>query len=305
MTHGVLERVVIVATACTFSACNKTDSGPPQAPAATTSATAAPSAPAPAAESTGGDIAADGIDHYHQASKLAAAGRFAESRAAFESGIRKDPLDGFLAAGVAILRDHDAGRVPGDVVQRLFRAAAHGDAGRWTEGYAELDEAAKLAPAYARLHETRALLLMSQGKYEDAVPALDETLRLDSTFALSYYNRGAVLAELKEFDAAIADYDRAIELQPSLWYAYRNRGSARTFKDDADGAIADFTKTLELRPRDAETFFLRGSALGAVGKPQDAIDDFRKFLELAGPEHRDKAALVRHLLAELERRPPV
>jgi tetratricopeptide (TPR) repeat protein len=221
---------------------------------------------------------------YDKAAALAAAGKLSEARSIFQAAAKQDPGDGALTAAVEMFRDLEAGRVSADAVRKIFQAFQEGDAGKWNEAHAGIDEVLRLAPQYARAHSAKATLLIMQGQYANGVAALDRALSIDPKFAEAYYNRGAARAELKQFDAAIADYTRAIELQPSFWDAYRNRGSARTFKNDPQGAIADFTKAIALRPRDVDSRFLRGVVYAAIDQWDPAMADFNRVIEL-DPTH--------------------
>ena len=286
--HRLLLQAIVLAFAmtCTLAAGCAGAKGPETNDTAGTPAAAAPAprAAAPPAQSPAAppDASASSKpgDGYDEGAALAAAGKFAEARAVFEAASSKDPGEGSLASGVAMLRDLDSGRVSGETVQRIFRGIQHYNAQRSKEAHDDVNEALRLSPEYPRAHEAKATLHVYQGQYTEALEALERALELDPRFADAYYNRGAVRAELKQFDAAIADYDRAIELQPSSWQAYRNRGSAYSHKNDAQAAIDDYTRALELRPRDADTLLLRGVVQAAIDRWDPAMADLTKVIEL-------------------------
>jgi tetratricopeptide (TPR) repeat protein len=139
--------------------------------------------------------AAQSDAEYDRAAALAAAGTLPEARSIFQAAAKQDPGDGALAAAVQMFRDLDAGKVSSDVVRRIFQAFQEGDAGKWNEAHAGIDEVLRLAPQYARAHSAKATLFIMQGRYGDGVAALDRALSLDSKSAEAYYNRGAGRAE--------------------------------------------------------------------------------------------------------------
>ena len=223
--------LVVVTLTAALSACGQSapDRGTaPQSGAAPAAApiasTQAPSASSPAAPVKSGSADADA--EYNKGVALAAARRFAEARQVFEEAARLAPTDGSLAAAVAMFGDLTANRISEDVLQRLFRAGEHANAGRPAEANADLDEAIRLAPRYARAHALRGALLFQDGKLAEALEVYDRVLQLDPEFAEGYHNRGAIHSERHQYDEAIRDFTRAITIQPVFWDAYTNRGSA-------------------------------------------------------------------------------
>ena len=228
---------------------------PTAGPAASTEA-AKPDSP-DASQKAGFDAGAE----YDKGEALAAARRFDDARQVFEAAARRAPQEGSLSAAAAIFAELSAKRISEDVVQRLFRAGQHANADRWTEAYADVDEAIRLAPGYTRAHGLRGTLLLQQGKPADALKAFEQVLKLDPNFAEGHYNRGATYAALGQPDKAIADFSRAIELQPNYWETYANRGltyqsrgTARENLQDMQAAMADYTKAHELNPAAVEPY---------------------------------------------------
>lgn len=251
---------------------------------ASNSSTQTPPTSRPAADVQAGDTDPDSA--YDKGAALAAAGRFADARQIFDEAARLASTDGSLAAAVAILRDLAANRISEDAVKRLFQAGQHANAGRWAEAHADVDEAIRLAPDYARMYGLRGTFLLHQGKPEEALKAFDQVVKLDPEFAEGYYNRGATQAALNQHDAAIADFTRAIELQPDFWDAYANRGSsyqnrglARQNQQDMLAAMADYTKSHDLAPRAVEPLYLRGVLYALTEQWNDAETDLTAVIE--------------------------
>ncbi len=195
---GLPDRLLVVVTlgAIVSSACGQdapartsgaqSETAPAPAPI---SSTQAPHTSRPATDAKAGPVNPDA--EYDKGAALAAAGRFADARQVFEEATRLAPKNGSLSAAVAIFADLAAKRISEDVVQRLFQAGQHANAGRGAEAHADVDEAIRLAPGYARAHGLRGTLLLQQGKPADALTAFDEVVKLDPRFAEGYYNRGA------------------------------------------------------------------------------------------------------------------
>ena len=241
------------------------------------------STPASTAASQKGAFDVDAA--YEKGAALAAAGRFADASQVFEEAARRAPGDGALAAAVAMFADLAAKRVPEDVVQRLFQAGQHANAGRLVEAHAEIDEAIRRAPGYTRAHGLRGTLWLQQGKPADALEAFEQVVKLDPGFAEGLYNRGATYAALEQPDAAIADFSRAIERKPDFWDAYANRGLAyqtrglgRESKEDMLAAMADYTKAHELNPSAVEPLYLRGVLYALADQWDDAATDLTQVI---------------------------
>lgn len=259
-------------------------------PAAAAPPAAAVPIPSPGGSTTGSTEASqkgpfDADAEYEKGAALAAARRFAEAREVFEAAARQAPKDGSLAAAVAMFADLAAKTVSEDVIQRLFQAGQHANAGRLAEAHADVDEAIRLAPEYPRAHGLRGTLWLEQGRPADALKAFEEVVRLDPGGAEGHYNRGATYSALQRHDAAVADFSRAIELKPDFWDAYANRGVARQTRgvasenrQDILDARADYTKAHELNPGAVEPLYLRGMLYATAAEWADAAADLTQVI---------------------------
>jgi len=88
--------------------------------------------------------------------------------------------------------------------------------------------------------------------YDQAIAELTEAIRLNPQYARAYSNRGASYFRKKDYDQAITDLTEAIRLDPRFASAYYNRGVVYYWKDDYDKAIADLEATLEIDPNYAD-----------------------------------------------------
>jgi tetratricopeptide (TPR) repeat protein len=276
--------VLIVLSAVVSLACGQGQSVTSDGANAVAKLPGAPVAPAPAA----GPVF-DAEAEYEKGAALAAARRFPDARQVFEEAARRAPADGALRAAVAIFADLAGKRVSEDAVHRLFQAGQHANAGQWAEAHADVDEAIRLAPGYARAHGLRGTLWLQQGKPADALEAFEQVVKLDPDGAEGHYNRGATYAALRRHDAAIADFSRAIELKSDFWDAYANRGLAHQTrglagenKQDLLNAMADYTKAHELNPAAVEPLYLRGTLFAAAEEWDDAVTDLTRVIERNG-----------------------
>jgi hypothetical protein len=88
--------------------------------------------------------------------------------------------------------------------------------------------------------------LTKAGQYREAIAELTEAIRVAPDFARAYNARGYALALLRDWAAAIADLDQAIRLNPSYENAFALRSMARKAVGDALGAAADLKRSQQL-----------------------------------------------------------
>jgi tetratricopeptide (TPR) repeat protein len=313
--------VLLALAALLWAACGRGESGAAaqdRAVATSTPGAAAPPTAQPAPSPAGSTpdasqtTAFDPDAAYDKGAALAVARRFAEARQAFAEAARRAPLDGSLSAAVAMFDDLAGNRISEDVVQRLFQAGADANAERWAEAHADVDEAIRLAPRYARAYGLRGTLYLQQAKREEALEAFGQAVTLDPTSADGYHNRGATHAALDQHDEAVADYTRAIELRSDFWDAYMNRGSAltqrglaRLSKPDLLAAMADHTKAHELNPGAAEPLYRRGELYALAEQWNEAKADFTAAIDLDrrrnGAGETDLVRLARQHLQAIEK----
>src|SRR5581483_4022016 len=90
--------------------------------------------------------------------------------------------------------------------------------------------------------ERRGRSLTEAGKYQEAIAELSEAIRLKPDFARAYNARGYAYLLKRDYQHAQDDFNEAIRLMPDYGNAYRNRAATRKAMGDATGAAADLAK---------------------------------------------------------------
>jgi len=92
----------------------------------------------------------------------------------------------------------------------------------------------------------RGIAYCRKGNLDQAFANLSEAIRLDPRFARPYHNRGFVRMVMGDWEGAISDFDRAIQLNADYALAYHCRGVAHQVLGYSRRAQADFAKAKEL-----------------------------------------------------------
>jgi Flp pilus assembly protein TadD len=75
----------------------------------------------------------------------------------------------------------------------------------------------------ASQHELRGRTLTTAGKYNEAIAELSEAIRLQPDFARAYNARGYAYLLKRDYQHALADFDEAVRLDPHYANAIQNR----------------------------------------------------------------------------------
>jgi len=144
----------------------------------------------------------------------------------------------------------------------------------------ELEEAARLAPAWPLTARWLSEAYTLVGRYEDAVNAVDAGLRLNPIETRLWVQKAEVLLRGRQPAAAVQAALKAIELEPTdasahnvLGYVYHDLG--RT--DDAEAA---YRKAIELGPSGNSVYVNLANLLRERGGLDEAEALYRKALEL-------------------------
>lgn len=102
-------------------------------------------------------------------------------------------------------------------------------------------------------HAVRGASFVRKGDYDRALVDLNEALRLDPKNA-SVHNSFGVYYNVKgEYPRALAALNEAIRLNPRFLYAYKNRGVAYEGQGDLNKALVDFRMALSIDPEKKQT----------------------------------------------------
>ena len=191
--------------------------------------------------------------------------------------------DGVRASGIG--RDDALERVHARAIgtaSPLGRILAH--LRRFDDGLAEMNEAKRLNPNNANIHnEIGNLLLDGFGRFDDALAAYVEARRLDPSLSYVHHNIGLLFIKRGRFAEAISPFEEALRLDPRYRNARYFLADAYTKTGNYDKAIDSWTKFLELVPNGPDALTNRSwTYLYQGGHGREAAADARKFLEVHG-----------------------
>jgi tetratricopeptide (TPR) repeat protein len=163
---------------------------------------------------------------------------------------------------------------PQDVDALLRRSLAWWHLGDFAKAQADVDEALRLQPGNARVHNVLGVLAREKKDPEQALKAFGEAIRLDPNLAMAYQNRALVWMDKKEYDRAMLDLDDAIRLSPKFASAHYDRGRAWAAKKQLDRALGDFDQAVRFAPSFALAYLHRGNAWWDKKESAKAIQDY-------------------------------
>ncbi|MBD2777434.1 serine protease [Iningainema tapete] len=148
-------------------------------------------------------------------------------------------------------------------------------------GIADLNEAIRLQPDYARLYSNRGRARSMLKDLKGAISDYDQAIQLAPDDADGYYNRGRVrYIFLRDFKGALADYNPAIQIAPDDVSSYIGRGLVRSDLRDLKGALADFNQAIQLEPNTALSYKIRGDFHKKLKDYKEALSDYNQAIQL-------------------------
>jgi tetratricopeptide (TPR) repeat protein len=165
------------------------------------------------------------------------------------------------------------------------RGSAWFSKGEFDRAFADYDEAIRLDPKNPSPHNYRGGAWASKGEYDRAIADFTEVIRLSPTQEWAYNDRGLAWKDKREFDLAIADFNEAIRRSPKFALAYANRGEVWRLKGDLERALADQDQAVALAPKGIINYAYRGDTLRYKGEFARAIADYEHALQNAGHDY--------------------
>ncbi len=155
---------------------------------------------------------------------------------------------------------------------------------RSDEGMTELNEAKRLSPNNARIHnEIGNVLHNSFGRIDDALAEYIEARRLNPNVPIFHHNVGLMLMRLGRFVEAVGPFQEALRLDPQYHKARYFLSEAYSKVRRYDKAVESWTKFLELVPNDPDALTKRSWNFLYEGEHGwEAAADARKFLDVKG-----------------------
>jgi len=152
---------------------------------------------------------------------------------------------------------------------------------RLNDAVNEVQEAVRLAPDEAELHQKLAFILsVSEQDFERAITEQREAVRLEPEYVERHFNLGALSERKGDFDEALRAYREVLRLQPDLIDLHHNIGVALEGKGDLHGAIQEYREELRLHPDEFPAHYKLGLLLHKRRVFGGAIRNFREALRI-------------------------
>jgi len=180
--------------------------------------------------------------------------------------------------------------------ERLRRAQALRDSGRWPE--AELELRTALAESQrAEVHFQLGILLQMQDRLDQAETAYRNAIAALPSHAEAHNGLGVVLHRLGRDEESLAAHEKALSLNPDFVDAHNNAAVALQILGRAEDALGHYARALALAPAHPGLHFNRAAVLDTLGRFDEAEAGYCKTIELA-PD----LALAQNTLGSLLRR---
>ena len=149
-----------------------------------------------------------------------------------------------------------------------------------SESIAAYQEAIRLNPDDARIHNNLGIAFRKQDKLEEAVGAFQEAIRLNPDDARIHHNLGTAYGKQDKLEEAVGAYQEAIRLNPDDAVFHYNLGIAFRKQDKLEEAVAAYQEAIRLNPDDADFHHNLGIAYRLQGKLEEAVATFQEVIRL-------------------------
>jgi len=140
--------------------------------------------------------------------------------------------------------------VPAIAVYRLIeKALDYEDAKDFASAQRVLEDAVKVAPDDARLHNDLAVVLNTRGETDRAFEEVRTALRLSPSMAQAHFNLGATLMQEEKFDEAIEEFEATLNLNPGFGPAEEAMAQTYDALRQDDAALAHWQKAMQADSR--------------------------------------------------------
>jgi Tfp pilus assembly protein PilF len=115
--------------------------------------------------------------------------------------------------------------------------------------FAAYQNALKLNPLNATIHNNMGTIYFKAGDYQTALKSFKEAVRLDPKYAEAHANAGSAYGMMQQYDNALASLFEAVRWDPGYAQAYYYIGVTYRFKGDEQNAKAYLAKASALDPK--------------------------------------------------------
>jgi tetratricopeptide (TPR) repeat protein len=172
--------------------------------------------------------------------------------------------------------------------------------GKNDDAIAELQSAAKLAPADVALQRDLADLCLIAKKYDLAEAGYRGLLTAHPNDAELHQSLGKSLLEEKKFVDAQKEFVAAVSLKPDLGSAYGDLAFAANENKDYPLTIKALDGRMKYLPEEPVTYFLRASAYDHLKDMKRAAANYHLFLNTAHGKYPDQEWQAKHRLIAIE-----
>jgi tetratricopeptide (TPR) repeat protein len=155
------------------------------------------------------------------------------------------------------------------------RQGAHGEA---------LEQARRLAPLRADVHQRTGDISASVGDFDGAIAAYRHALELDQDFAVVRYQLAKLLRAKGHLREAEQELEAALDAVPTYAEATLELSSLRRSAGRIDDALDLLIAMLERDPYQFDALLALAETLLAIGRKRDAATAIRRILRF-DPEH--------------------
>lgn len=152
--------------------------------------------------------------------------------------------------------------------------------GHVDEAIRSLEEAARIEPRAAPVHDLLGMAYAVAGKVEAAVAEGEKAVGLDPRAPNAWNNLATALRDAGENERALEAIRRAVELDGEYAEAHNSLGTILFDLGRFEEALKSYDRALELRPQYHEALYNRALALGALGRHSEAVAAFDAVLKL-------------------------
>ena len=206
-----------------------------------------------------------------------------------------------IAALLCLAVAHGQSDDPNAQLQKASGEATRGDLGA---AMADVREALKLHPDFAKAWYQFGLLLGQTGDFRGAEAAFQRAIQLTPSFPEAHYNLALTFVanppSKLDWPAAMAECRAAIAERPDYAEAINLLGAGLSATGDSRQALAEFRRALQLKPKLAEAHFNLGMTLDENGEVVEAEREFRLALQ-ARPSYPEVSAALGKLLSRTDR----
>jgi Flp pilus assembly protein TadD len=220
--------------------------------------------------------------------------QIAPRTAADRAALARDLASRDVAANVATAEALVAAE-PANAAHRVFLGGSYVDAGRVSDGIAQLERAIQLAPRSARAFNEMGGALLRANRVAEAVQSFQRAAAIRPDDARLQYNLGRALGMANARAAASVALERALALDPRLAEAHDELGVLLFAAGRVREAVAHLTRAVELAPDSSMFRSDLGGALAEQGQVEAALVHLRRALELdpANAAARENLARLR------------